>query len=329
MKILGFCEDCRDEVYCTIHEKQTVTKLKGVKLSYTESVALCEKCGGEAIVSELSDLNLIKVYDAYRENKGLVNVEIFEEVICRYNIGKRNISLLLGWGEHTYSRYLEGYLPSKEYSDKVLSIYRNVDEYIKLLECNNSNLPEDVIVKSMASALKYKNILEKQLCYIDVAADYILYNCEDITPLALQKLLYYTEGFYYAFYGESLFVEACEAWRHGPVYRNIYFKYQNYRYDKIDQLENMDTFNMSDKFKIILDNVINSFGVYSGKILEDFTHNEEPWRVARADLPHYANSLNIIDKDLIAHYFIEVKEKFNMINPSDMHSYSKDMFSQI
>lgn len=59
----------------------------------------------------------------------------------------------------------------------------------------------------------------------------MLYKCEDITPLVLQKALYYDQGFYYAFEGQFIFNEDCEAWVHGPVYRKVYNRYSTYRFD--------------------------------------------------------------------------------------------------
>ena len=62
-------------------------------------------------------------------------------------------------------------------------------------------------------------------------------SCSDITPLALQKLLYYAQGFFKAFTGEYLFHNNCEAWVHGPVYRSVYYKYKNYGYNPIEENE--------------------------------------------------------------------------------------------
>ena len=43
----------------------------------------------------------------------------------------------------------------------------------------------------------------------------------DVTPLKLQKLLYYCQGYALAFTGKPLFLEPIEAWRFGPVVNNI------------------------------------------------------------------------------------------------------------
>ncbi|MCR5186573.1 MAG: DUF4065 domain-containing protein [Clostridia bacterium] len=44
--------------------------------------------------------------------------------------------------------------------------------------------------------------------------------------LALQKMLYYAQGFYKAFTNNYLFDDDCQAWTHGPVYNTIYTEYK-------------------------------------------------------------------------------------------------------
>ena len=45
-------------------------------------------------------------------------------------------------------------------------------------------------------------------------------------PLKLQKLLYFAQGFSYAFYDKELFNDDFEAWVHGPVIPSIYHEYK-------------------------------------------------------------------------------------------------------
>ncbi len=45
----------------------------------------------------------------------------------------------------------------------------------------------------------------------------------------MQKILYYAQGFYKAFFGKFLFEDDCQAWVHGPVYVNIYEKYKEFK----------------------------------------------------------------------------------------------------
>ena len=45
--------------------------------------------------------------------------------------------------------------------------------------------------------------------------------CYSLTPLKLQKILYYAQGWSYVWDGVPLFEEEFEAWQYGPVNRQI------------------------------------------------------------------------------------------------------------
>ena len=51
---------------------------------------------------------------------------------------------------------------------------------------------------------------------------------DPISPLKLQKLLYYCQGIHLAAYDCPLFDEDIEAWEHGPVVVSIWYKYREY-----------------------------------------------------------------------------------------------------
>jgi uncharacterized phage-associated protein len=198
------------------------------------------------------------------------------------------------------------------------------------LEANKENL------KSQTAYAKSKRVVDELLgaqkapqIKMDVVIDYLLYKCEDITPLALQKALYYIQGFYYAFMDVFLFEADCEAWAHGPVYRDIYQRYCSYRFDPIEGAEATDDSVLSSNEKAVIDSVVRNLCCYSGKILESFTHAEAPWLKTRGDLPAQMASTRTIHKNVIGEYFKAVKEHNEMINPADIEIYAKKMFEQI
>ena len=325
-----FCEECRRDVEYIVETATIKGKLKGEEYEYTGKKAVCTECGSEVYVADIEDENLKALYDTYRQKNGIISLEKILEIPQKYNIGKRPLSLLLGWGEMTFSRYCEGDMPTKQYSDILQKIYDDPAYYKELLEKNKDNL------KSLQAYEKSKRKVQELLgeenktgSKLDSIIQYLLYKCEDITPLALQKALYYVQGFYYAFEGRFLFEEDCEAWVHGPVYRDIYNRYSSYRFDTIESVEAFDESVFTTAEKAILDSVIKNFCCYSGKILEEFTHLEEPWRRTRVGLPVDAHSNLVIPKELIGKYFVAVKEKFNMLTPGDIEVYSKAIFEQI
>lgn len=151
---------------------------------------------------------------------------------------------------------------------------------------------------------------------------------QKITPLALQKALYYVQGFYAAFFGGFMFKENCEAWVHGPVYRGMYNKYSKFEYRNIETIEKSDA-KFTNEQKAVIDNVIEHFCCYSGKVLENFTHKEKPWQKARKGLNDLEPSNNEIEKLEIMKYFKEVKEKYNIVKPCDISLYSERMFKLV
>lgn len=121
-------------------------------------------------------------------------------------------------------------------------------------------------------------------------------------PLKLQKLLYLAQGYSYAFYDKPLFKEEIEGWVHGPVVPSIYRIFSSYNYNPIDATyENVE---LSSEALEVLNYVVENYGKYDGKYLEDLTHNQEPWIFSRKGLDSDERGARIIDKKDIANYFI-------------------------
>ena len=321
----SFCEECRKMVEYKIERKEITEYLKGSFYTYNGEIATCNECGAEVYVPEVLDGNMEKLYSEYREKNGILDKEEIKLIPQKYQISKKKLSLMLGWGEATFTRYYDGKTPSKRYSKTLEKILKNPDEYLKILEENKEKLKSSEYLKSkeaVMSLIKAEN--EKKILLF---SKYIIKKCGDVTPLSLQKMLYYVQGFYYAFFNSFLFEEDCEAWIHGPVYKDVYDRFKDYRYNQIESEENLDELLFTSLEISILDSVIKNFGCYSGKILEEFTHTEKPWLVARGNIPQNKKSQNIISKESIGEYFISVKDRYSMINPGDIKYYSKEMFS--
>lgn len=141
---------------------------------------------------------------------------------------------------------------------------------------------------------------------IKQATDYILHRvCEPsrgISPLKLQKLLYYVQGWHLALFGKPLFKGEFQAWVHGPVNREVYDRFVNayslYTPIRLEQLsdveQNLDKIPAADRS--FIDEVLQSYAGFSGDQLEYMTHRESPWINARAGLPDYVRSEAIISE---------------------------------
>lgn len=325
-----FCEECRNDVEFTVVNESMNGTVKGETYTYLGKVAHCTDCGSEVYVSDVNDYNLRVLYDMYREKHSIISLDSVLKIPEKYAIGKRPISLLLGWGELTFSRYCDGDAPTKQYSDILKKIYADPEYYCKILEENKGNLKtESAYKKSRKAVDKLLNNIISEESKIDLVIKYLLNQCEDITPLALQKALYYIQGFYYAFNRTFLFSEDCQTWIHGPVYRDIYFRYKDYKFDPIKFSNEVDDSIFSSSEKAVLESVVKHICCYSGKVLEKFTHFETPWLTARGKLKSTEPSDNIITKEEIGKYFDSVKEKYKMINPNDIKAYAETMFKQL
>lgn len=323
-----FCEECRGDVTFYTIEKKMKATIKGKNYTYFGKEAHCTQCHAAVYVEDIHDANLKALYDSYRKKNGIIAQSTIMAIPEKYAIGKRPLSLLLGWGEQTFSRYYDGDLPTRQYSDILQRIYDDPTYYEQLLETNRDVLKTSAYEKSRAvlNDILGKEQLSKK---IDAVIFYILRKCGDITPLALQKALYYMQGFYYAFYKDYLFNEECEAWVHGPVYREVYDKYHTQQFLEKLPKEQADDSRLSESEKGILDGVIAYLCCYSGNVLEMFTHKEAPWLTARGDLPLSIGCERTIQKEWIGAYFQSVKERYDMQHPDDIKHYAKDMFTTL
>ena len=329
--MLAFCENCRDMVEYTVAKEDKTKEIKGKEISCVGKEAYCKECDSTVFVQEIRDHNLKKLDIAYRKSEDIILLSDIKKIVDKYNVGKRPLSKLLGWGESTLTRYLNGDIPSKNYSNTLKNVLEDPEYMHNLLEQNKERVTEHAY-KSCKKAIDEitATVEPKTEDKIDSVVKYILKEAADITPLALQKLLYYTQSFYKVFYDEFLFEEDCEAWIHGPVYRDIYYKYKKYGYDPIEN-NNIDfkEIELNKPEKEILDSVINNFGRYSGKVLEEMTHKEKPWLITRKGLKDDETCSRIIKKELIDDYFSQIKEKYNILSVSDIKDYSIEHFKKI
>ena len=325
-----FCPECRQDVRFSVIEKPDSAELKGEVYEFVSKAAYCHECGTEVYVPEIEDENLKSLYAAYRQKHNIISLEDIQAISEKYNIGKRPLSLLLGWGEQTFSRYYEGDMPSKQYSEKLKQVLSDPAYYLSLLESGKENLKsEKAYEKSKAATESLLSIPNEIRSKLDFVVEYLLSQCQDITHLSLQKALYYVQGFYKAFFGNFIFEEDCEAWVHGPVYRDIYRRYSGHCCSPIDRPEEPDISSMPAEEKVLLDSVVKHICCYSGKTLESFTHVETPWISTRGNLPAEASTDKVIPKQIIGEYFSSVKDKYCMLNPSNIKDYVQDMFSKI
>ena len=282
-------------------------------------------------VPGLLDKNVREIDEQYRFVEGLVKIEDIEKLMKIYKIGKAPLSLALGFGEITIPRYLEGQVPSKEYSDIVKAALASPTYMKERLRENRGKITDAAYKKAMTAADSLENLFSVSEKMLRVIA-YVFEKLEEVTPLMLQKLLYFIQGVYSALYGRPIFAEDCRAWIHGPVYPEVYDLFRDFKYNPIDDarfalLEGTADALTEDEKKVI-DLVVNTFGMYGGKVLERITHNEDPWKNARKGYGDSIPSSEILTKKSIMMYYETVNSKYGIETENGLMNYIYDMLKR-
>jgi len=130
----------------------------------------------------------------------------------------------------------------------------------------------------------------------------------DLSTLKLQKLLYYCQSWYLAFYSKPLFEEDFQAWVHGPVNRELYnlYKESKFLYSAITisditepKIDDILTEEVKDHVNVVLE----TYAPYSAYELEVMTHTEKPWIDARQGCGPYDRCNVVISKDAMKRYY--------------------------
>lgn len=128
-------------------------------------------------------------------------------------------------------------------------------------------------------------------------AKYILEKTGKISTMTLEKLTYYCLVWSLVWYDKPLFSNKFQAWRRGPVCKELFEIHRGKRVISADMI-NSSTELASDE-KALVDCVLSVYGHENGEFLSELTHNEKPWKKTRGELPDDANSDKIITDDLI------------------------------
>lgn len=145
-----------------------------------------------------------------------------------------------------------------------------------------------------------------------------------LSPLKLQKLLYYQQAWSMVFFGrsETIFAEAPQAWVNGPVYPSVYHAYSHqlgvydeFRKEHFCEASELDTptdeliqalaqkMALSEDQLRLSDRIITLYGTKSQDELVLMTHCEEPWCEQREGLLPFERSERELSLDTMYRYY--------------------------
>lgn len=145
----------------------------------------------------------------------------------------------------------------------------------------------------------------------------------DLSPMKLQKLVYFAHAWYLAYYDQPLIREEVQAWQFGPVVPEIYHEFKSYGNSSISKYGTELSFESNDLALVepridredtqaldFIKEVWRVYGEFTPIQLSNLTHEEgSPWSIVAKQ---YSSELprNIdIPRDLIQGYFKTILQK--------------------
>ena len=136
----------------------------------------------------------------------------------------------------------------------------------------------------------------------------------EVTPLKLQKLIYFAHGHSLRTRGHELVFNSFLAWDHGPVVHVVYKQFSDLQHRKIDRRASWQNFatgnieiayaQLSEEEVICLSEAMSMYGPVDAYTLSKMSHVPNgPWSIVRSAPESYPGGL--ISKELITRYFGE------------------------
>ncbi|MHC9544600.1 MAG: type II TA system antitoxin MqsA family protein [Vulcanimicrobiota bacterium] len=269
-------------------ELQFTDKVKGEEFAFNTMGIVCD-CGYKNIGAHQMDEYNIRLADAYREAHDLLTSDQIKKCRKFLNMTQQEFAEFLSVHVQSIKRWEHGHIQDPA-----------MDQLIRF-RMKERFPPKDIPVKT-----EIPEAALEPICYsVSDVVDFILiimqHSGEFITHLKLQKLLYYTQAWFLAFYKRSLFHEEFLAWEYGPVERSTYDRFKHYQRTSIT--EDIEPSTLPGYIKRHIYNVMQVYAIYTAFRLAQLTHDEDPWKDARGDLADDAHSDNVVTKEAMTRYY--------------------------
>lgn len=247
----------------------------------------------------------------------IITADDIFKILKEYHIGKKPLAKLLGWGETTIIRYIDGDIPTSEYSNKLWALLDNPNYYLTILTQNQDKLTGVAYRKSRNAVLA--KIMESKT--ILVAQYMINATKEETTPMSVQAMLYYAQGFSLVYHNVELFEDDYMVNSENIPYPKVYKKMKAKSLGQLDIGEDI----LSEREKKLIDAVIEVCGWYGPKALSAIIAYE------KISLKISRNEWNqtVVSKETLKAYFKELIQQYNLNSIQDISRYADQRMSQI
>ena len=311
------CSCCMEE-----HEVKTVLVMehatfKNSTVDYEASYLFCELAEELYMDEQQMRDNDIKLKDAYRKKEGLLTSAQISEIRAKYGISQRDLSLLLGWGGKTITRYESHQVQDKAHDTILKKIDQDPEWFLSLLNGAKSNLSAELYQKYLAIVTSlyeedqdaylrkaieasYAKFQGNQMFHgntelsLDKVVEVIRYFASSIKvtslyKVKLMKLMWYADALAYKKRGFAITGLVYQALPMGavPVGHNSIIDLKAVPCEEVDMGEtnayhfslsgNQSFSKLSNEEKDILDVVIEKLGKMSKNEIIDFMHKEQAY----------------------------------------------------
>ncbi len=247
----------------------------------------------------------------------IVTANEIRTILSDFRIGKKPLAKLLGWGETTIIRYIEGDIPTAEYSNKLKTIAKEPAYYYELLLENKDNLTNVAFRKSMQAVLE--KLTEKK---INLIAQFMIYFSQgDISPAYIQWLLYYSQGFSLAIYDKELFEDDYNVNQENAPYYQLYISMKKHGVNVFEVPEGR----LTEEETKLIHKILEAFCWYGPKALKSITSSERSnFKISRDK-----EGRRIISKETIKNYFKELLAQYDIQSVEDINNYPDRRFREL
>lgn len=158
--------------------------------------------------------------------------------------------------------------------------------------------------KGVSKIIKNPSIIDVSNCFVSYG---IPGTRKGVNPEKLQRLVFYAQALNFAIHKKPLFNEDFEAWVHGPMSPDIYYKYRKYRNKDIPKQDIKITERLLDNISIKA--AWDMYGEYDVVYLQRKVVREIPFKVIRSKYDFWESSNEVIPKALINEYY---SRKYNV-----------------
>lgn len=157
------------------------------------------------------------------------------------------------------------------------------------------------IVKRVLRQCKEGDIADMGTIF-DVA-QYILQQKGRMSTWKLEKLCYYSQAWELAWTEKPLFSEDFQAWANGPVCPELFHEHKGKFIVDSSDIASGSADNLTLEQKEDIDIILRDYGDMEPYDLRTLSHEEDPWKNARGDLPDMAPGNTVITKESMGEYY--------------------------